>query len=190
MLRASLPFALALFLCAGLRAQPAPASSDGQQLASKEAKVREMFALIHMNATYAQLTDQMFATEKESIERLFPVGSMNPAQRRDYEAFLGQVKAFVGQSFSWESLEPEFIDIYAHELSDADLDGILAFYRSPAGEDLVAKTPVMLQQASAVAQQHLAKMAPEMKNMMDREIATMSRDATATPRGTPAGAHR
>ena len=41
--------------------------------------------------------------------------------------------------FSWEKMKPEYVRLYDEVYSDAEISGILAFYKSPAGQAYLTK---------------------------------------------------
>lgn len=138
------------------------------------AKAQQLFALMHMEATYDQLMQQLLAQTQKTTVSLFPTGTMNDAQKREYAAFMARVDAAIADSFSWKVLEPEFAKLYASNFSDSELDGILAFYRSPVGQAMIAKTPALMSAASAISMQHVQALEPQLRQMMTDEITTMT----------------
>jgi len=59
---------------------------------------------------------------------------------------------------NWESLEPKIFEIYSDTLSQDDVDGITAFYQSPAGQSYMKKMPALLQQTMLVMQTSMVPM--------------------------------
>jgi len=49
-------------------------------------------------------------------------------------------------------MDPVLVEIYSNSLSQEDIDGISAFYRSPAGKSYVNKLPVIMQQSTNALQ--------------------------------------
>ena len=46
------------------------------------------------------------------------------------------------------------------------MDGIIAFYKSPAGEAMLAKTPAIMAKANELVQQQMATVMPEIQKLI------------------------
>jgi hypothetical protein len=85
----------------------------------------------------------------------------------------------------WNVMEPEYIKLYADTFTDEELDGIIAFYKSPAGISLIEKTPELTKQASALVQAKMVILQPQMKQLLEDFVK--SQTAAPSPSSTPQG---
>ena len=74
---------------------------------------------------------------------------------------------------NWEKLRPQYLRIYDETFSAEEIDGIFAFYESPAGSSMLKKMPLLISKAMAVAQSQMADIMPE--------IERISKEATQKP---------
>ena len=148
---------------------------------AKEVKVQQLFAVMHMDTTYAQITGQMMRQSEQAVSQVLPEQSMNAAQKQEYASYLARVQKLVTGTLSWGALEPGFVHIYADEFTDSELDDIIAFYRSPAGQALIAKQPQLAQAASGIVMQKVQQMAPQLRQMMQDEMKIMTEKTSAPP---------
>ena len=129
--------------------------------ASKREKLHERFRLSHIDRTMAL----MFAAQEKQmpvlLRKLLPAGELTPAQQTDLDAFVLKVHRIVEQAASWDKLEPQFTDIYAAVYSEQEIDGLLAFYRSPVGAEMVAKQPEIVEKSQAVTQTLMPQVQPQ-----------------------------
>jgi hypothetical protein len=108
--------------------QTAPAGgSAAQPDAAKLAKIRE---LINLTGT-SRVAVQMMKTQAASIKKLLP---FPPAAQDDFE------KELVA-SLDVNELVDLIVPIYSRHFSEEDIDGLLAFYRSPLGQRLSQALP-------------------------------------------------
>ena len=173
-----LSVSMAPLLCVGMHAGQAQDVDAGMQ--AREAQAHELFSLMHMEATYSQVTRQMMGQIQRQSEQLLPQTTMNDAQKQEYASFMRRVETLVTGTASWQVLEPEFERIYAENLTGADLDGIIAFYRSPAGRAFVEKEPQLLAAASALSVKRVQTVMPQLESMMQDEMKTMA-EKTSPP---------
>jgi hypothetical protein len=75
------------------------------------------------------------------------------------------------QEFNWSTLKPIYVGIYRESFSQEEIDGLVAFYRSPAGQAFVNKMPVVTQKSMAAVQAMLGPLGQKMKAAMDRALA-------------------
>jgi uncharacterized protein len=93
--------------------------------------------------------------------------TVKPEDQAKIDEFQKKVVQLVQSQMSWKALEPDYVDIYAKNFTDEQLDAILAFYRSPAGIALVEKLPTLTTQGMQLAQAKMAILQPQLKQMVD-----------------------
>jgi len=57
-------------------------------------------------------------------------------------------------------------EIYRKSFSQSEIDGMLKFYKTPAGKAVIAKMPVVMQNTMQVMQGEMAEMVPKMQQLM------------------------
>jgi hypothetical protein len=139
--------------------------------ASKTAKVEEFFRLTKMDELLRQsltiATDQV----KSGIMRQLMGGKASPEMEKQMNAFQDKVAVVVSNALSWERLKPAYLKLYADAFSEEELEGILAFYKSPAGKAMVAKTPSLMQKATVVAQEKMTEAQPELRKLIEEFVS-------------------
>jgi hypothetical protein len=86
-----------------------------------------------------------------------------PDQETALGEFQDKVARIVSDALAWEKLKPAYVKLFTEAYSEAELDDIIAFYRSPTGQSMVAKAPSLMAKASEIAQQRLATVMPELQ---------------------------
>jgi hypothetical protein len=56
--------------------------------------------------------------------------------------------------------------MYAAAFTEQQMDDILAFYKSPTGQAMIEKNPMLLQESSALAQQRMSDVTPEVEKLI------------------------
>jgi hypothetical protein len=74
------------------------------------------------------------------------------------------------------------VNLFADAYSEAELDDIIAFYKSPTGQAMVAKGPLLMTKASGIAQQRLAEVMPRLQELMRDSISNASQSAQPQPK--------
>ena len=125
---------LTVTLMVVLAVAPGKARADE---ASKEAKVKELFAVMHMERNLDEMMQSMRIQVKMVAENGEGSRPMTPAQKKIEQNFINNALQVVNQSFSWPVLEPAYIKLYMGTYTESELDGMLAFYKSPAGQAML-----------------------------------------------------
>lgn len=60
---------------------------------------------------------------------------------------IADIKQVIKDDLSWKSQAPMYARVYSETLTQDEVNGIIAFYKSPAGEAWLKKTPLIFQKA-------------------------------------------
>ena len=133
--------------------------------ASRES-VEALFALMNMDRTLADSLDKMQALTKQSLASLPQARSLSPEQRVRFDAGMARVDATLREAMTWSKLEPVFVQIYSETFTQDEIDGQLAFYRTAAGQAVIAKTPLLTQRSMTAMQAQLQTLLPSIQETM------------------------
>src|SRR5256885_11583611 len=107
-----------------------------------------------------------------------------------------QIGSLVKAELNWPAIEPLMIDVYRNTFSQHEVDGMLAFYRSEAGQAVIAKLPTAMQQSMTGIQSHAQALTPkivqlekdtaaQLKAAADPQPAAPSAQGAQPPQPTP-----
>lgn len=150
--------------------------------ASKRAKAEELFKVLRMDQTMEQLSSSILKQVQQITESMPGANQATPEQKKQIAAFQQRVVDLVNQRIGWKALEPDFITLYASTYTEEELDGILAFYKSPVGQSMLAKTPELMAKSTEISRQKMQVLQPELEQMVQDFLKQM---AASTPAPTP-----
>jgi hypothetical protein len=75
---------------------------------------------------------------------------------------------------AWEKLEPMYLRLYKDSFSEEEIAGMLAFYKTPAGQAVIYKMPVLMQQTMLEVQKMTSGMTPKMEKVQEQFAAEMA----------------
>jgi hypothetical protein len=155
--------------------------------ASRRVKVQELLTLLHMDTLMQQMMD---AIQKQTADNARQIcdETPTPQQQALLDDFEKKLFALVESRVGWKAIEPDIIDLYARNFTDEDLDGILAFYKSPAGVSMITKMPAMAAQAMQISQARVTALMPELKQMtedFEKAAKAAKPDAAAPAKSQP-----
>ena len=109
--------------------------------ASKQTKVRDLFVTMHMDHMLDQMMHSIQGEVQAMAQRAPGAEQMTAPQKKLAQDFMDKSMKVVNGSVGWTVLEPEYVKLYSATYSEAEIDGILAFYKSAVGQAMLAKTP-------------------------------------------------
>jgi len=77
----------------------------------------------------------------------------------------------------WTKLEPMYIRIYQKTFSQEEVDGMIAFYKTPGGQAVVSKMPTAMQNTMDEMQQMMAPVMQSMQRMQQDVIAELKTES-------------
>ena len=150
---------------------------------AKQAKVRELFGVMHLDRMMDQMMNAMKGLVDQMISTAPGADEATPEQKKIIASFSDKSMKLAMDSMSWPALEPEYSKIYASTFTMEELDAALTFYKSPAGQSFLNKTPQLMQQSTQIAQRRMADLQPKLKQLQDEMIKEL--EATSSPAGKP-----
>ncbi|MES2219454.1 MAG: DUF2059 domain-containing protein [Acidobacteriota bacterium] len=134
--------------------------------ATKLAKVHEFFKLTKMDQMTAQVMNQVKTQLNSGMMQQMTGFKLTPDQQQSVDAFSAKIDKVIFDALSWDNLEPQYAKLYAAAYTEQQIDDILTFYRSPTGRAVVEKSPVLMKESNAIAQQRLAAVMPQLRELM------------------------
>ena len=136
--------------------------------ASKARKVSELLLAMHLDETTNRL-EQAEEARMDAMSRQQLAGvTLDPDQQKSYNEFRQKIVSLLRSSATWKALEPDFVKLYSDAYTEDEIDGILAFYRTPVGRKMLAKTPALTEQSIAVSQRRMAELTPKIQALVDQ----------------------
>jgi hypothetical protein len=112
-----------------------PAASQPSSGPASDASIRELFDLLRV----PQQLNEAFAEGEQQLKESTTGGTdpyglpLNPTQQAALERCKTSVSEFLRKELDWAKLEPQLLRLYRETYTQAQLDDILSFLKSPTG---------------------------------------------------------
>ncbi|MEZ5499982.1 MAG: DUF2059 domain-containing protein [Steroidobacteraceae bacterium] len=116
-----------------------------------------------MDATYSQVDAMMQNSMKEAAGG----ATFTPQQQKILDDMRGQVMAVLQDEMRWDNIEPYIISIYKQTFSEEEVQGLLDFYRSKAGQAMIRKMPTLMQGTMNMIQDQMGRLMPRLREIQD-----------------------
>lgn len=155
---------LFLFAIQPVMAAEAPASDQSIRQLMEVTRTRQL-----LDSSLGQIDQVM----QKSMQQAMAGTELNAEQEKAIADMRGKIVTLLKDEMKWETLEPMFVEIYRNSLSQKDVDGMLAFYRTETGQAVINKMPLVMQNTMAAMQARMAALAPKLQQLQADTIEQM-----------------
>lgn len=160
-------FLVFILSCATAFAAEAPASAES---------IREVLKVTDAKGLIDKMWPQIDATMAAAMQQALKGKKVSPQQQETLSKMQAKMIASMKEDLSWENLEPMYVEIYQKSFTQTELDGMLAFYKSPAGAAVVKKMPIVMQETMIAMRQKLGPMMQKMQRTVQESASEIQKE--------------
>lgn len=151
---------LAAFFVAGA-AHAAPPS---------EASIDELLAVTRVQRLLDSMFVNMEQVMRQSMARAVGSQPVTPEQQRVLDAAPAKFMEVMRDEMSWSRMRSLYVEVYRDTFTQEEVDGLLAFYRTPTGIAFVEKMPAVMQKSMTLMQARLGPLTEKMRAAMQQAM--------------------
>ena len=155
---------IALLLCS-TAAIAAPASENSIKQLLTVTQAQKL-----VDGMRAQFDSLMNSAVQQSLQGKTPT----PKQQQAITNMKNRMVSLIQGELAWGKLEAMYLRLYKESFSEEEVAGMLAFYKTPAGQAVIHKMPVLMQQTMLEVQKMSSGMTPKMKIVQEQFAAEMA----------------
>ena len=135
----------------------APASTGGANVKT----VEKLLEITHADNTAKVLQMQIQNSLAQQVQQL----NATPEDKPIIDKYSKEISTTILPELSWAKLKPDMVSAYTQTFTEEEVSAILMFYRTPAGQALVDKTPMMMNRSMEIVQEQIALLMPEVNQL-------------------------
>lgn len=139
---------------------------------SKIAKVHEFFKIAKIDQAANVAMNTTITRVNTRITQQLNGVNVTVARQQRVDQLNEKLKKLIVNDLSWDSLEPEYTKLYADAYTEQQLDDLIAFYKTPTGQAVAEKTPILAGQISNISQERLAALLPQIQQIVRDFVST------------------
>jgi hypothetical protein len=152
--------------------------SSADTPATKE-DVQRYLDVMHSREMIAQMLDAMSKPMHDMIhDQYMKDKDKLPA---DFEARMNKIMDDTMKGFPWDEMLQAMVPVYQKHFTKGDIDAVVAFYSSPAGQKLLKEMPAMMAESMQTMMPLMRKHMEAMSERMQEQMAQMMKDAGVKP---------
>ena len=149
---------LILTLCSSLvRAagspSPSPSPSPSVPPPPTEASVEQLLEVAQTHKLVDSVMKQMDILLLQAIAQATKGQQVSEKVQNDIDRHRSEMASLMKELLDWKKLEPIYVRIYQKSFTQAEVDGMIAFYKTPAGQAMIGKMPAVMQNSIDEMQQ-------------------------------------
>src|SRR5258708_11142330 len=130
--------------------------------ASKSAKIEQLLAAMNIEQQQKEMLGQMQQLVTSQVKSQMP----SEAAAAKIEDLQKKMFALIGEETSWQKMKPVFVQVYSDTYTEPEIDGILAFYKSPAGRAMVDKQPTLTSKMMTSMQAQMGEIMTKIQKLL------------------------
>jgi hypothetical protein len=134
--------------------------------ASKQAKIDQFLKLIKAEAIQDQIYSQIGMQIDRATLALAQQNGLPAAEQQSAVADLKtKMTAAMKALLSWDKLKPGMVKIYDDTYTEEELDAMLVFFKSPAGQSYITKSQTVAAKSRDLAEGQVKELSSEFQTM-------------------------
>ena len=139
--------------------------------------IKKLLTITDSRKLVDNMTGQMDEMMKNAMQQALQGQTVTPKQQKIIDDMQGKTVAVLKEELNWESLEPLYIQIYSESFSQEEIDGMLAFYETPAGQALIKKMPVVMQKSMVEMQKRMGTLMQKLQKIQQDALGELKKQS-------------
>jgi hypothetical protein len=102
--------------------------------------------------------------------------ALSEKQEKVLTEMSAKLDAMLKEELGADALEPMYVEIYRKALTQQEVDGMIAFYKTDAGRAVVAKMPTVAKQTMEVTLRRMQTLTPRVQQLQRDTLERMKEE--------------
>jgi hypothetical protein len=165
-----------LFLFSGaiafaFAAEPAPKNNP-----PSEASIKQLMEVTNAHKMLDNVMAQMDGFINQTMQQATKGQKISPKVQKEIDRGRSETMAAMKEVLNWEKLEPMYTRVYQNSFTQGEVDGMIAFYKTPTGQAVLNKMPLVLQNTMTEMQGMMQPMIQRVQQMQQQVTAEMKEE--------------
>jgi hypothetical protein len=149
----------------------APLGAFAADQPPSEASIKQLLEVTQVRKLLESTMSQMDAVLKQATQQVTQGQKITPEVQKQIDKGRSESTAMMKDILDWNKLEPMYVRIYQKSFNQQEIDSLVAMYKSPTGQMLLTKMPVVLQNTMGEMQQILQPVVQRIQRMQQDVVA-------------------
>ncbi|MFO1389452.1 DUF2059 domain-containing protein [Cellvibrio sp.] len=140
-----------------------------------DASLEELLVVTESQKLMDGIWPQMERMMSDTAKRSTTEGQFTQEQKEVLDRNLAKMSAVIKEEFAFEKMKPMFINIYSDAFTQEEVDGMLKFYKSKAGQAVIKKMPQVMQGSMVMVQTQMQTLGPKIQKIQQEMTEEMKK---------------
>ena len=141
---------------------------------ASESSIKQLLQVTQSQKLVDGMRGQFDSLMNNSITQALNGKTPNAKQKQAIDNMKNKMLTLMQGELAWAKMEPLYIRLYRESFTEEEVAGMLAFYKTPAGQAVILKTPALMQRTMLDLQKKIADIAPKMEKIQESFATEMS----------------
>jgi hypothetical protein len=142
-----------------------------------EASIRELLTVTNVQKLLDQMIPQMDAMMQKAMAEALKGQPVSPEAQKMIDRSRADAMTMMKEELAWSKLEPMYVRVYQKSLTQDEVTGMVALYKTPAGQAMITKMPLVMQNTMAEMQTMMAPMMQRIQKSQEQLVADIKKEA-------------
>lgn len=140
--------------------------------------IEQVLVLTQSEKIIEAIKPQIRISMKAGIDQALKGHKPSAEEQKVLDAYIARSANIMDDALTMDKLKPLYMQLYSQYFTQEDVDGLIAFYQSPAGQSLITKMPQLTQGLMAAMPALMAAMLEQIQaasQQMARELQALQK---------------
>ena len=138
-----------------------------------EASIKQLLEVTQVRKLLESTMAQMDAVLKQATQQVTQGQKITPEVQKQIDKGRAEATSMLKEILDWNKLEAMYVRIYQKSFNQQEIDSLIAMYKSPTGQMLLTKMPIVLQNSMSEMQQMMQPVLQRIQQMQRDVVAQM-----------------
>jgi hypothetical protein len=145
--------------------------------------INQLLQLTKVDKLADSVFTQMDGMMKASMQQVTKGKPLSAEEQAIMDKQQAKMIGIMKEEVSWNKMKDLYVQVYRETFSQEEIDGLIAFYRTPVGRSFVDKQPELMKRTMTIMQQRMGPMMQRIQKMSEETALEMKKAKAENPPG-------
>ncbi len=137
--------------------------------------INQLLQLTKVDKLVDSVITQMDGMMKSAMQQATKGKTLSAEEQAIMDRQQAKMISIMKEELSWDRMKDLYVQVYRETFSQEEIDGLIAFYRTPVGQSFVNKQPELMKRTMTIMQQRMTPMLQKIQKMAEETASEMQK---------------
>jgi hypothetical protein len=145
--------------------------------------INQLLQLTKVDRQMDSVLAQMEGAMKASLQQATKGKPLSANEQAILDRQQAKMTGIIKEELSWNKMKDLYVQVYRETFSQEEIDGLIAFYRTPVGQSFVSRQPELMKRTMTIMQQRMTPMMQRIQKMSEETALELKKAKAETSPG-------